>query len=251
MQLVWRDVLTRYRGSVLGLTWSFFNPLLMLAVYTFVFSIVFKARWGVEGQGSKSEFAIILFVGLIIHAFFSECLNRAPTLILSNVNYVKKVVFPLEVLPWVSAGSALFNATVSVAVLLTAELVVQHEIPWTAILVPFVFVPLFAITLGISFFLASIGTYVRDIAQTVGIVTMILLFLSPVFYPISALPEEYRVFLLLNPLSFLIEEARRIVIFGEAPGWTGLLVYTAASLGVAWLGFWWFQRTRKGFADVV
>jgi lipopolysaccharide transport system permease protein len=251
MQLARRDVLSRYRGSILGLAWSFFNPLLMLVVYTFVFSVVFKARWGLGGEESTADFAIVLFVGLIIHGLFAECVNRAPGLILANVNYVKKVVFPLEILPWVAAGSALFHFAVSIAVLLAAQLVFQHALAWTIVFLPIVVMPLLLATMGLTWFLSSIGVYVRDIGQTIGIFTMVLLFLSPVFYPVDALPEKYRILLLLNPLTSVIEDARRILIWGEAPNWSGLMLYSAASFCVAWLGFWWFQRTRKGFADVV
>jgi homopolymeric O-antigen transport system permease protein len=250
MQLTRREVLSRYRGSVLGLAWSFFNPLLMLVVYTFVFSVVFKARWGV-GEESTADFAIVVFVGLIIHGLFAECLNRAPGLILANVNYVKKVVFPLEILPWVAAGSALFHSAVSIAVLLAAQLIFQHALAWTVAFLPIVLVPLLFATMGFAWFLSSIGVYVRDIGQTIGIFTTLLLFLSPVFYPVDALPENYRILLLLNPLTPIIGDARRVLIWGEAPDWTGLTIYASASFVVAWLGFWWFQRTRRGFADVV
>jgi lipopolysaccharide transport system permease protein len=250
VQLTQREVMSRYRGSVLGLAWSFFNPLLMLAVYTFVFSVVFKARWG-QGEEGTADFAIILFVGLIIHGLFAECLNRAPGLILANVNYVKKVVFPLEILPWVAAGSALFHSAISIVVLLAARLLFQHALAWTVVLLPIVLVPLLFATMGLAWFLSSIGVYVRDIGQTIGIFTMTLLFLSPVFYPVDALPENYRFLLLLNPLTSVIGDARRVLIWGQAPDWAGLMLYAVASFGVAWLGFWWFQRTRRGFADVV
>jgi len=250
VQLTQREVMSRYRGSVLGLAWSFFNPLLMLVVYTFVFSVVFKARWG-PGEESTADFAIVLFVGLIIHGLFAECVNKAPGLILANVNYVKRVVFPLEILPWVAAGSALFHAAVSITVLLAAQFVFQHALAWTVVFLPIVLVPLLLATMGFAWFLSSIGVYVRDIGQTIGIFTMALLFLSPVFYPVDALPENYRILLLLNPLTSVIGNAQRVLIWGQAPDWAGLLLYAAASFGVAWLGFWWFQRTRRGFADVV
>jgi lipopolysaccharide transport system permease protein len=249
-QLTRREVLSRYRGSILGLAWSFFNPLLMLVVYTFVFSIVFKARWG-QGDESKADFAIVLFVGMIIHGLFAECVNRAPGLILANVNYVKKVVFPLEILPWVAAGSALFHSAVSATVLLAAQLVFQHALAWTIVFLPIVLVPLLFGTMGFAWFLSSIGVYVRDIGQTIGIFTTVLLFFSPVFYPVDALPENYRILLLLNPLTPVIGDARRVLIWGQAPDWAGLMIYASASFAVAWLGFWWFQRTRRGFADVV
>ena len=253
--LIWqmskREVIGRYRGSVMGLAWSFFNPVIMLAVYTFVFSMVFRARWGVGSQESKADFAIILFVGMIVHGLFAECVNRAPGLILSNVNYVKKVVFPLEILTWVAMGSALFHAMISLAVLLLAQLIVNFSLPWTAVLFPLVILPLLLATMGVAWVLSAIGVFVRDIGQTTGIITTVLLFVSPVFYPVSALPKEYQHWLLLNPLTFVIEEARNVLIWGKIPDWAGWGISFLASLAIACAGFWWFQKTRKGFADVL
>ena len=180
-ELIWemtkRDVVGRYRGSVMGILWSFLNPVLMLVVYTFVFNVVFQARWG-TGSSSRTEFAIILFVGLIIHALFAECVNRAPGLIVGNVNYVKKVVFPLEILPWVAMGSALFHALVSVVVLLLAFGLVHWHLNWTVVFFPLLIVPLVLLTMGITWFVASLGVFIRDIGQTTGIVTTIMLFIS-------------------------------------------------------------------------
>lgn len=250
-QMTRREVVGRYRGSVMGLAWSFFNPVLMLFVYTFVFSVVFKARWGVGGEESKADFAIILFVGMIVHGLFAECINRAPGLILSNVNYVKKVVFPLEILPWVTMGSALFYSLVSTAVLLLAQLIINHFLPWTSVLFPLVLLPLVFAGMGFAWFLAALGVYVRDIGQVTGIFTTVLLFLSPVFYPVSALPEEYRGLLQLNPLTLIIEESRKVLVFGSLPDWPSLGIGLLAGLAIAAAGFWWFQKTRKGFADVL
>lgn len=249
-QMTRREVVGRYRGSVLGLFWSFFNPVLMLTIYTFVFSVVFKARWG-EGGESKFEFALILFAGLIVYNLFAECVNRAPTLILNNVNYVKKVIFPLEILPLVTLGVALFHGAVSLGVLLIFYLLVASSLHWTVIFVPVVLFPLLLITLGISWVLASLGVFLRDVAQTVGLLTMVLMFLSPIFYPVAALPESYRVFLYMNPLTFIIEQMRDVVVWGRTPSWPGLAVLTAVSALVAILGAVWFQKTRKGFADVL
>ncbi|WP_025041710.1 ABC transporter permease [Nitrosospira briensis] len=249
--LVKREVIGRYRGSVMGIAWSFFNPLLMLMIYTFVFSVVFKARWGIGGEESKSDFAIILFVGLIVHGLFAECVNRAPALILSNVNYVKKVIFPLEILPWVAFGSALFHTTISVSVLLAAQLILSHQVPWTAILFPFVLFPLILIAMGFAWFLAAFGVFVRDVGQITGMFTTVLLFLSPVFYPLNALPVEYQSWLQLNPLAFIIEEGRKVLVLGQLPSIGRWSVLTATGMLVAWLGFAWFQKTRKGFADVL
>lgn len=249
--LVKREVIGRYRGSVIGIAWSFFNPLLMLVIYTFVFSVVFKARWGLGGEESKTDFAIILFVGLIVHGLFAECINRAPTLVLSNVNYVKKVIFPLEILPWVAFGSALFHATISLVVLLLAQLILSHQMPWTMILFPFVLLPLVFMAMGFAWFLAAFGVFVRDVAQITGMFTTALLFISPVFYPISALPIKYQGWLQLNPLAFIIEEGRKVLVFGQLPDIGQWSIMMAAGILIAWVGFAWFQKTRRGFADVL
>lgn len=254
-QLIWqmtrREVLGRYRGSVMGLAWSFFNPMLMLIVYTFVFSVVFKARWGIGGEESKADFALILFVGMIVHGLFAECINRAPGLIISNVNYVKKVVFPLEILPWVAMGSSLFYSLVSVIVLLLAQLIINQLLPWTCLLFPLVLMPLVFASMGFAWFLSALGVYVRDIGQITGILTTVIMFLSPVFYPVSALPKAYQGWLRLNPLTLIIEESRKVLIFGILPDWLSLAVAFFAGFVIAAAGFWWFQKTRRGFADVL
>lgn len=252
-QMTWRDVLGRYRGSVFGLAWSFFNPLLMLLVYTFVFSGVFKARWEAAGEGpaTHTQFAVVLFVGLIVNGLLAEILNRAPSLVLNNVNYVKKVVFPLEILPVVASSAAVFHAVVSVCVLLVAILLINGQLPWTILLFPIVIIPIILLALGLAWFLASLGVFVRDVNQSVGILTTVLMFLAPVFYPVTALPEEFRPWLFLNPLTLAIEQAREVLIWGRIPAWGDYLVYLAVATITAWTGYFWFQRTRKGFADVL
>ena len=251
-QMTKREVIGRYKGSTMGLAWSFFNPVFMLVVYTFVFSEIFKSRWGGNGgDESKTQFAVLLFVGMIVFTLFSEVLNRAPVLILSNINYVKKVVFPLEILPVISMGAALFHSLISVGVLLAAFVLFNGYLHWTVILVPLVFLPLVFLALGLSWILASLGVFLRDVGQTIGIVTSVLMFLSPVFYPISAVPERFRPFIMANPLTFIIEQAREVLVWGHTPDWAGLGAYTLAATVIAWGGFAWFQNTRKGFADVL
>lgn len=251
MQMIRREVVGRYKGSVFGLAWSFLNPILMLAMYTFVFSVVFKARWG-SGEGdSKTEFALLVFVGMIVQGLFTEAVNRAPSLILSNVNYVKKVVFPLEILPIVSLGAAIFHAAVSLLVLILAFLMLGHALAWTIILIPLIFAPLVIFTLGLTWGLASLGVFMRDVSQTIGVLTTVLMFMSPVFYPISALPLRFQKIMMLNPLTFIIEQSRSVLISGALPDWWGLAIYTLIALVVMWAGYYWFQKTRKGFADVL
>jgi lipopolysaccharide transport system permease protein len=249
-QLAKREVISRYRGSLLGLAWSFFNPLLMLAVYTFVFSVVFKARWGVE-TSNKGDFAIILFVGILVHGIFAECVNRAPTLIVGNASYVKRVVFPLETLPWVAMGAALFHALVSLVVLLLAQLLIRGVLPVTIFYLPLVLLPLVLLTMGLAWLLSALGVFVRDIGQMTGILTTILMFLAPVFYPVTSLPEGLRRWIYLNPLTFIIEESRDVLIWGKAPDFIGLAKYTVFAAFVAWFGYACFQKMRRGFADVI
>lgn len=246
-----REIASRYRGSFLGVAWSLVTPVLMLIIYTFVFSVVFKVRWGMGGEDGKTDFAMLLFVGLILHGLFAECVNRAPGLIIANTNYVKKVIFPLEILPWVVMGGALFNTGISVVVLLTAQILLKHALPWTVILFPIVVAPLVLAAVGATLFLAAIGVFLRDIGHTVSIFTTMLLFVSAVFYPISALPDQYQLFIKLNPLAFIIEQCRKILIFGQLPDWPGYALVLLGSLGLTWIGFWWFQKSRKGFADVI
>jgi lipopolysaccharide transport system permease protein len=251
-QMTKREVVGRYQGSVMGLAWSFFNPVFMLVVYTFVFSEIFKARWsGVGGDDSKTQFALLLFVGMIVLSLFSDVLNRAPSLILGNVNYVKKVVFPIEVLPVISMGAALFHCLISIGVLLAAFALFNGYLHWTAVFTPLVLLPLVILAMGLAWILASLGVFLRDVGQTIGIITTVLMFLSPVFYPVNAVPEQFRVFIMANPLTFIIEQAREVLIWGHLPNWLGLGAYTLAATVIAWAGYAWFQKTRKGFADVL
>ncbi|ABI58434.1 MULTISPECIES: ABC transporter permease [Nitrosomonas] len=245
-----REVLGRYRGSALGLLWSFFNPIFMLAVYTFVFSVVFKARWN-TGSDSKTEFALVLFAGLIVFNLFAECINRAPGLILSNVNYVKKVVFPLEILPFVALLSALYHAVISLIVWLVAYLVLFGVPHATLLFLPLVILPFCLFIMGLSWALASLGVFLRDVSQFIGVLTTVLMFLSPIFYPATALPENYRHWLYLNPLTPVVEMVRDVLYWGKIPEFAMLGLYWLATGFIAWLGFAWFQKTRKGFADVL
>jgi len=252
VQMTKREVAGRYKGSVMGMAWSFFNPVFMLMVYTFVFSEIFKSRWGgIGGDDSKTQFAVVLFVGLIVLNLFNEVFNRAPGLILSNVNYVKKVVFPIEILPVIVMGAALFHGLISLGVLLAAFAVFNGYLQWTAVFIPLVLLPLVILTTGLAWMLASLGVFLRDVGQTIIIISTVLMFLSPVFYPINAVPERFRPVIMANPLTFIIEQAREVLIWGHLPNWMGLGVYTIVAAVVAWAGYAWFQKTRKGFADVL
>lgn len=248
--LVRRDFVGRYNGSFLGVAWSLIHPLLMLAIYTFVFSVVFQARWG-TGQDGKVAFAVVLFSGMIVHGFFAECLNRAPTLITANPNFVKKVVFPLEILPWSVVLSALLHFSIGFAVLLLFCLLAGMPVQAGAVLVPVILLPLVLLTLGLVWLFASLGVFLRDLAQGMGLLTTVTLFLAPVFYPLERVPTELRGLIHWNPITLPIVQLRELVLWGTPVDWTRWAWSLAIGLGVCALGFLWFQRTRRGFADVL
>lgn len=245
-----REVLTRYQGTLLGGLWSVLTPLLMLFVYTFVFSSVLRTRWP-GSSDDELEFAIILFCGLIVFNLFAEVITRSPTLIVSNVNYVKKVIFPVEIIPLTVVGGALFNMLVSLVILLLFCLLHNGSIPWTIVLIPVVVFPFILLVLGFSWFLAALGVFARDIGQAIGVIVTAMMFLSPLFFPITALPERVQLYIYVNPLTFVIEQFRAVTIWGELPDWSGILLYSLISFFLAWFGYLFFKLTRKGFADVL
>jgi lipopolysaccharide transport system permease protein len=251
LKLLRRDFAERYRGSYLGLLWSLLLPLLSLLVFTFFFGVIFQMRWAGRNDASLGDLALILFVGMALYSFLAECLSRAPGLILAHQNYVKNVVFPLEMLPAVMVASALLTLTATLLVILLLQATLGSGLSWTALLLPVIVLPLMLFVLGLSGFLASLGVYIRDIQQLIVPLVQLMMFLSPVFYPITALPETMRPWLQFNPLALAIEQTRGIILFGQAPDWTPYLFVLAASLLTALLGAWWFARTRKGFADVL
>jgi lipopolysaccharide transport system permease protein len=250
-QFVRREIDARYRGSLLGLLWSFLNPLILLSIYTFVFGVIFHARWPHSSTGRLSEFAVILFCGLIVFNLLSECLGRAPGIIVGAANYVKKVVFPLEILPVVTLGCALFHALVSLSVLVVAHLLVSGRLHWTLVFVPVVVLPLLLLTLGLSWLLASLGVFIRDISHLVMLALQVLMFVTPIFYAVEALPTAVRPLLYLNPLTAVVEDLRRVVLWGLLPDWPRLAIWAAVDGAVMVLGYAWFAMTKRAFADVL
>lgn len=234
----------------MGFAWSVVQPVFMLAIYAFVFSEVFKARWP-GGSGSKSEFALVLFAGLLVFNMFSEIFNRAPQLILGNANYVKRVVFPLEVLSCVTVLTALFNLVVSLIVWL-AFYVIAFGVPHaTALLIPIVLLPLVLFMTGVSWLMAALGVYLRDMVQITAIVTTAIMFLTPIFFPIESIPPSFRPILKINPLAPAVFNVREVLMWGRIPNPVHYCLELALSVVVMCLGFAFFQRVRKGFADVL
>lgn len=249
-RLAGREVLAKYRGSLLGIVWAVLNPLLLLAVYTLVFSGVFRMRWS-GTSGGTGEFALLAFSGLILFNLFAECLTRAPGLMLENVSYIKKVVFPLEVLPYVQLYVSLFGAVISFAVLGVVYPFVFGTPPLTALLLPLLFLPVLLMVLGLSWFLASVGVFLRDVRQVIGILITVTMFVSPILYPADIVPEAWRGLVRLGPLTVPLEQVKNVLFWGRLPEPLPLALYSLASLAVAIGGFWWFKRTCKAFADVV
>lgn len=257
-ELIWnlikRELKSTYQDSFLGTLWAVILPVLMLLIYTFVFSIIFKAKWGNDNLGqesSQAEFALILFAGLTPFTLFATVLNKSPMLILTVPNYVKKVVFPLEILPVVAVGSALITSLINVGLIVIGCLLVFHSFPTMILLLPLVYIPLLLLTLGLAWFLSSLGVFLRDIGQAVPLLVQILFFMSPVFYSIESVPASFRFLILLNPLSSIIEDFRRVLIWNEFLNWGAWGVVTLLSALVMVLGFAWFSATQKAFSDVM
>lgn len=250
-QFTWRQVLQRYRGSYLGILWSFAMPLALLLVYTFVFSVIFQARWEEADTNNPSNFALILFAGLVIFNIFSETVSNSPTLIISNPNYVKKVVFPLEVLSVSQFGAVLINSLFSIAILLIGMVVIQGYIPWTAILLPLMLLPLSLLCLGLSWFLAAIGVAIRDIRYMLEVGMRLFLFVTPIFYPLTAVPAQFRFFLYLNPLTLMVEHFRQVVLFGQLPNWGEFGLVLLVASGICLLGYIFMMKTKRILADII
>ncbi|UZF91298.1 ABC transporter permease [Bosea sp. NBC_00550] len=253
-QLIWRlvvrEVTARFQGSVLGVAWMILTPLLTAAMYTFVFSTVFRTRWGVEQTG-PFDFAILLLVGTAVHGVFAEAVARAPGLIVSHPTYVTKVVFPIEILPIVAVLSSLVNAGITIAIVLIGQMLLKGVFNWTFVLFPIVLLPFLIFVLALVMLFSACGVFLRDLSQVVGLLVTFSLFLTPIFYPLSAVPEPFRTVMRLNPLTSIVEQSRTVVVFGGLPDLFSLSIYMCLALVSLAASFWLFQRLRPGFADVL
>lgn len=246
-----RQMAARYRGSALGYFWSLTHPLLMLGVYTFVFGVVFKARWGTNMDDGTGSFAVIMFCGMAVFNIFSETVNGSAACVIGNPNFVKKVVFPLEILPLAQLLATTILGMIWFALVLGGALVLGMHISWTVVLLPFLLVPLMLCSLGVAYFVAATTVYFRDMPHLTGIAIQILFFLTPIFYPVSMVPEKLRIVLQFNPLSAIVTQTREILLFGRMPSWEACALLWILSLVICQLGLAWFLKTKKGFADVL
>ena len=253
-ELLWsltaREIEGRYRGSYLGMLWTLISPLTTLAVYTLVFGVIFRARWGVTADGGLADFAFAVMTGMTAYSVLSESLTRAPGIIAANANYVSKVVFPLEILPVTAVGSAVVHSLLGFAVLLLALLAVG-SLHWTVLFLPLLYLPLVALTLGVCWFTAAVGVFVRDAENVVAVVVQLLFFLTPIIYPLSAAPAGMRVLLRLNPLTPIVEDFRRVTLLGAPPDWPWFAVSCVLCAATALAGYIWFMALRHAFADVL
>ncbi len=251
LQLTKRNILLKYRGSLLGFIWSFLQPIIQLAIYTFAFSIVFKAKWGIENE-SHFDFALILFASLNVFNLLGDVMRESPFLILNHTSYVKKVVFPLELLPIAHLLTVAFNTTISLIIfILLFAFLGASPIPMSIFMLPLILVPLMFLSLASAYFISSLCVYFRDIAQIVGNAVTVLMFVSPVFFSIDRISQKYQWLLLLNPLSHILDASRSVMIFGRYPQISYLVAYWLLSILALALGYWWFQRSRISFGDLV
>jgi len=250
-QMVQRDVGQRYKGSILGLVWSVITPLVMLIIYTFVFTVIFKGRWTITENAPFGEYTLIIFAGLIPFNLFSELANRAPILMLNSPNFVKKVVFPLEILPLIAAGSATITSLISIGLLLIFSLIFLGHIAPTAIFLPLIYLPLLFLSLGLSWFLSALGVYFRDFAQIIPLVTLVLFFMTPIVYPPTSIPPSFQWIVTLNPLAMIVSDFRNLLIWNVFFPTKEWVIWTSLTGIFALLGYGWFIWSKKGFADVI
>lgn len=250
-QFAWREVVGRYKGTYLGLLWSLLNPLLTLAVYTVVFGVILKAKFVPAAEAGTEQFALALFCGIIIYNVFSVCASKAPSAIYENPSLVKKVVFPLEILPVAMLAASIVNAGFGLAILIPALLILSPNVSSTIYMFPLVLLPLCALSLGVAWFLASIGVFIRDVGQAIVILLQLLFFVSPVLYPLSAAPGVFQTLLRLNPLTTILEDARRTLMWGQPIEWGWWLAVTIVSLVLMQLGYVWFMKSKRVFADII
>ena len=249
-ELVRNEVLGRYRGATFGMLWSLLSPFLMLLVYTIAFGSILKGRWPQTGD-THAEFGLVIFVGIFVHGFFGECFTRAPRLMLENANYVKRVVFPLDILPWTMVLAALFHLGMNVLVFCLLSLFVYQQLSPLVVLLPMVLLPLVLFTVAVSWVVSSLGAYLRDIAQVAPVMSTAMFFMSSAIVPIDAVPEQYQLVFKLNPLTFFINQAREVALWGRQPDWIALGWWALAGLAAVFVAHAWFRRTSKGFADVL
>jgi lipopolysaccharide transport system permease protein len=249
LSLARRELAARYKGSLLGIVWAIVTPVVTIAIFTFIFAGIFGARFG--ARGTSWDYALYIFCGLLPWTMFQETVQQSATTIVNHSNLVKRVVFPLETLPVAQALSSLATQLFGTIALIIATVVIHHELRITSLWLPVLIIPQLLATLGAAWLVASLGVFLRDIAQGLGLVLTAWMFLTPIIYPESMVPDRYRPFINSNPFTPLVRSYRSVFLEGGAPDWPGLAYFTAFALVLFVFGYWWFARTRKNFADVI
>jgi lipopolysaccharide transport system permease protein len=249
LSLARRELVARYKGSVLGIVWAIVTPVVMIAIFTFIFAGIFNARFG--SRGTPWDYALYLFCGLLPWTMFQETLQHSSTTIVTHANLVKRVVFPLETLPVAQALSSLGNQMFGTLALVVATVIIERELHPTVLWLPALLVPQLIFTLGSAWLVASLGVFLRDIAQGIALILMAWMYLTPIIYPESIVPARYRFFIELNPFTALVRSYRRIFLEGLAPDWSSLAYFSAVAVVLFVFGYWWFAKTRRNFADVI
>ena len=244
------DIKKRFQGSILGIFWAVIAPLIMLVIYTVIFSEVFSIKWNSD-TSNKFEFAMMLFCGLCMYNMFSTVLGRSVGLIEQNKNFVKKVVFPIEILPVTITLSALFDCVISIIVLIAATFILTSNITITILQVPVILLPHIVFCLGIAYFFSALSVYVKDMANFISILITVCMYASPVFFPLSALPEKFRFFIMLNPMTYGMENMRLAVIHGEVLNFEYYLISVVSAVTFHLAGKWVFNKAKRGFADLL
>ncbi|MEN6626042.1 MAG: ABC transporter permease [Candidatus Sumerlaeia bacterium] len=250
-QLTMREVKSRYESSMLGIFWAFFTPLTSLLIYTFVFGYIFKGQVLHGGKSLTGMFPLFILCGLTAYNIFSESINSSARVIAANANYVKKVVFPLEILPVSNLLAACYFGVIWFLITIAGIALALHRISLTAVCLPLLMIPLLLFCIGLCWIVASLGVYIRDTPHFIGIILLIMLYMTGIFYSPAILPPLFQKILFLNPLAVIVEQIRRVLLFGEWPQWGPVAVVTAVSIVLAQAGYMWFTRTKKGFADVI
>lgn len=249
LALAKQGLVARYKGSILGLLWALVTPAVMIGVFTFIFAGIFGARFGTST--TKWDYALYLFCGLLPWTMFQESIQQSSTTIVTHANLVKRVVFPLETLPVAQVLSALANQLFGTVALLVAIVLIRHQIHPTILWFPLLLISQSLFAVGSGWLIASLGVFIRDMSQGIGLVLMVWMYLTPIIYPESIVPENLRWVIELNPFTALVRSYRRVLLDDVTPDWTGMVYFTCTALVVFFVGYWWFARTRKNFADVI
>jgi lipopolysaccharide transport system permease protein len=244
-----RELAARYRGSALGVVWAMLTPAVMIAIYTFIFAGIFGARFG--QNGTAWDYALYLFCALLPWTAFQDSLQVSSNVIVAHANLVKRVVFPLEALPVAQVLAALATQMLGTIVLVAATIIIRGEFHASLVWLPALVLPQFLLMLGASWLVASLGVFLRDTGQVVGLLLVAWMFLTPIIYPEQLVPPRYQAFISANPFTPLVRNYRRIILEGAWPDWTGLAYFTLFALAVFICGYWCFARMRKNFADVI